>query len=387
MSQSIIYAALLPMLVAMLVVVVVHPSLVRIAQCKRLVDRPNARKVNKTPVPMLGGVGILCGILFGVGLTGCCLPSFDLPAEIIIALVIMLYIGVGDDILDFSPFAKFALQCFVVLLMVLPADICVDTLSGVWGIYYLPRGVAVTLTVFATVGIVNAINLIDGVDGLCALYVMMTSLFFGVHFFAVGDNSYAVMAFAMLGALTPFVLHNMYGRKYKMFLGDGGSLVLGFLCSLFAIRIIQSEAAPHTGNLIAFAFATLSVPVCDTLRVMLSRIADGHSPFRPDKRHLHHILLSLGMTHRAVACSLVLAGVCCVAVWSGCVAADLSAEMQILCVVLSALILTWGTYYLLHYAIRCDAEWIAAIRRRLDVSARNHSSLGRILRSVLNDKT
>lgn len=387
MSQSIIYTALLPMLVAMLVAMVVHPSLVTIAQRKRLVDRPNARKLNKTPVPMLGGVGIVCGILFGVGLAGCLLPMPDMSIEIIIALVIMLYTGVGDDILDFNPATKFALQCFVVMLVVLSADLCVDNLSGVWGVYYLPKAFAVVMTIFAAVGVINAINLIDGVDGLCGLYVMMTSLFFGLHLLVVGDNSYAVMAFSTLGALIPFVLHNMYGRKYKMFLGDGGSLVLGLICALLAVRLIQRDEAPHTGNLIAFTFATLSVPVCDTLRVMLSRLADGHSPFRPDKRHLHHILLSLGMTHRAVAFTLVAAGVSCVAVWSGSVVMGASAEMQICCTLLSALILTWGIYFLLSYARRRNAEWVAAISRRLGASAESHTSLGKKLRGVLNDKT
>ena len=220
MGENIIYIMLLSLLVAMLVVMVVHPFLTKIARHKHIVDNPNARKLNKEPVPILGGVGVVCGILFGMGVAGCCNLPQDMCAEIVIGLVVMLYTGVGDDILDLSPRQKVSLQIFVLCMMIFSAEIYVDNLHGVWGIDYLPYPLSMCLTLLAGVGIINAINLIDGVDGLCALYVMMASLFFGIFLLYIGDVVFAVMAFATLGALLPFALHNMYGTKYKMFLGD-----------------------------------------------------------------------------------------------------------------------------------------------------------------------
>lgn len=386
-SYDLIYFALLPLMVAMLVVSVVHPTLVKIARRKHIVDTPNARKLNKVPVPMLGGVGVLCGILFAMGVVGCYGFQQSVSVMVVIALVVMLYTGVGDDILDFRPRWKFALQAFVVMLLIVPVGVSIDGLGGLWGLYYLPRWLSVALTLVAGVGIINAINLIDGVDGLCGMYVMMASLFFGLTFLVVGDTAYAVVAFATFGALIPFVLHNMYGTKYKMFLGDGGSLVLGLLSALFALRVVQIGEQNLDGGLYAFAFAVLSVPVCDTLRVMTTRMAHGTSPFKPDKRHLHHIFIALGMSHRATAFAMVMIGVMVVAVWNITVAGGADDEMQLYCTLAAALLLTWGVYYTLSYAIDRDAAWVASVRDALRRYSLSRTMVIKQLKKILNDKT
>lgn len=382
-----IYVVLMPVLVALIAVSVVHPVLVKIARRKHLVDNPNARKLNKAPVPMLGGVGVFCGILFSMGVAGCYGLQQDVSVMVVVAMVVMLYTGVGDDILDFSPRWKFALQGFAVLLLIYPVGIVIDGLGGLWGVYYLPRVVSVVLTLVAGVGVINAINLIDGVDGLCGLYVMMASLFFGLSFLAVRDLAYAVMGFATFGALIPFVLHNMYGTKYKMFLGDGGSLVLGLMCAMFALRVVQRAEQMLDGSLYAFAFAVLAVPVCDTLRVMMARMMRGHSPFKPDRRHLHHIFISLGMSHRATAFTIVMIGAVIVALWDVAVICGADDEVQIYCTLAESVLLTWGVYYVLDYAIRHDAAWVVTLRRSLQRQSMRRRGVEKYLIKILNDKT
>lgn len=386
MFSSILSFAILPMLTAALVVVVIHPSLVKIARKKRLLDRPNARKLNQKPIPMLGGVGVLCGIFCAVGVAGLNFSPRPMHIEIIIALVIMLYTGVGDDILDFSPTVKFALQVFAAILVVVPADISIKSLGGLWGLYHLPSWLAVGFTVFVIVGIINAINLIDGIDGLCALFVMSVSLTAGVYFTLLNDMSFAVMAFATTGALLPFLLHNLYGEKYKMFLGDGGSLSLGLICALFAVRIVESEGSISSMSAIALAFALLALPVCDTLRVMTSRMMRGYSPFRPDKSHLHHMLLNLGMTHQISAIAIVLLSFVIIFVWGVSVMMGADAEMQLYCVVAAGLLSTWGIYYAADYAIRRYPKHIALLQDNLRRLATRHTTFGELLRRVLNDK-
>ena len=220
--ESMILTVALPIFVASIVVFVIHPHLVKIAKMKMIVDNPNARKLNKEPVPVLGGVGVFFGLMFGIGVAGYYTQGMNIQFELIVAMMVMLYTGVGDDILDLSPTLRFALQIFTVCMMMFLCGIYIDNFHGLWGIYKLPLAVAVLLTLVSCVGIINSINLIDGVDGLCSSYGMFASLLYGICFIRMGDVSYAVMAFSLFGSLIPFLLHNVFGRKYKMFLGDGG---------------------------------------------------------------------------------------------------------------------------------------------------------------------
>lgn len=387
MEEHIIHITLLPMFVASWVVLMVHPLLVKIARRKHIVDNPNARKLNKEPVPILGGVGVSCGILLALGIVGCYDLRQDICAEIIIALVLMLYTGVGDDILDFSPKCKVALQICALCMMIFSSDIYVDNLYGVWGIDYLPYPLSIGLTLFAGVGIINAINLIDGVDGLCALYVMLASLLLGLFLLFRGDMAYAAIAFATLGALFPFALHNMYGSKYKMFLGDGGSLVLGFVCAVLVLRSVQLGSNGATIDVVTFAFATLSVPICDTLRVMVVRMAHGHSPFMPDKRHLHHMLIELGLSHRATTFAMSALGVTIVVISLLCAVCGMTADMQLLFTLVTATSCVWGLYYVISHGLSHDAAWIESLRRVVHMSANNHRGVVEQLERVLNDKT
>lgn len=340
---------LLSFIVAAMAVFVVHPTLVKIAHLKSIVDNPDARKLNKVPVPVLGGVGVFFGIMFSLSVAGYYVEGMNIQFELIIAMLIMLYTGVGDDILQLSPRLRFALQIFVVCLMMFLGGIYIDDFHGLWGIGRLPWYIAVTLTIFSCVGIINSINLIDGVDGLCSGYGVFASLAFAFCFLRMGDVSYAILAFAVAGAIFPFMLHNMFGERYKMFLGDGGSLVLGFICSLYVMRVIQSGYEVVSESTISLTLAVLAIPVFDTLRVMTARIIAKRSPFSPDKTHLHHMFIRLGYSHVITALNVIFLNGLVVLIWHLCNKLQLSGEMQLYVVIASGLLFTTGLYYTVEY--------------------------------------
>ena len=347
-----IYSVVLPITIAAFAVSVVHPKLVKIAKLKNIVDNPNARKLNKMPVPVLGGVGVFFGLMFSLSVAGYYIPEMSLQFELIIAMLIMLYTGVGDDILSLSPRLRFGLQIFTVCLMMFLGGIYIDDFHGLWGVYDLPQIFAFLLTLISCVGIINSINLIDGVDGLCSGYGMFASILFAICFLRMGDVSYAVLAFAVFGALIPFMLHNMFGNRYKMFMGDGGSLMLGFVSSLFVVRVIQSGDDVVTGSNIALTLAILAVPVFDTLRVMTARMLQRRSPFSPDKTHLHHMFIRLGFSHVITALNVIALNGLVVVIWHLCNVWNFTPEVQLYVTAVSGILFTTGLYYGVEYIER-----------------------------------
>ena len=290
MENSLLIVA--PFLIALAAAALIHPCIVKIAKMKKIVDNPNARKLQKEPVPILGGVVVYFGIFFSVA----CTHGFADCSSLLVAfaaMMIMLYTGTMDDILDLRPSTRFVVQILAVCLLIFVGHYGLDDLRGLWDIHALPPSEYIPLTIFACVGIVNALNLIDGVDGLSSGYCIMASLIFGAVFTLNGTTRpMSILALATAGSLLPFFLHNVFGRRSKMFIGDGGTLLMGITMSVFVMRVIQSEGVSHLldgrgYSSVAFTLAVLSIPVFDTLRVMSSRMLKGRSPFHPDKTHLH----------------------------------------------------------------------------------------------------
>lgn len=347
--SNFLHIAVIPVIISVIAVSLVHPWLVRIALMKNIVDNPNARKLNKEPVPVLGGVGVFLGLIFSLGMAGYYVESLILPFEVIIAMTIMLYVGVGDDILELTPRFRFMAQIFTVCLMMFVGGTYINNFHGLWGVNELPMAVAIVLTIVACVGIINAINLIDGVDGLCSGYGMFATLLFAILFLRMGDVEFAVLALAVFGALIPFCLHNMFGKRYKMFLGDGGSLMLGFLCSLFVTRVVHSGDYVVTGSSISLSLAILAIPVFDTLRVMTARMLQRRSPFSPDKTHLHHMFIRLGFSHVLTAFNVIALNGLVVVIWHFCNVLNMQAELQLYVTAVTGMLFTTGLYYGVEY--------------------------------------
>lgn len=306
-------------LVAMVASSIAYPWVLRFAKRHNIVDNPNARKLQRVPVPVLGSVAVYIGIVAGM------LVMFLFWQEPVLiwgffAMTVLMVIGIWDDIKDLPATLRFLIEIGIVLLHILMTGVYIDSLHGLFGIDELEPWVGIPFSVLCGVGIINAVNMIDGVDGYASGYGMMACLLFAVMFHSVWSIMMVGMAVIVGGALLPFFMHNVFGVRTKMFIGDGGTLMLGMLMVVFLFFALSSETnCSHLEEehlyQPAMCLAVLCIPVFDTVRVMFMRILRGKSPFRPDKTHLHHLFIDMGFSHLGAALSILLANLTVVGLW------------------------------------------------------------------------
>ena len=308
-------------LAAALLGALIIPNILLISYKKRLFDVPDGRKVHTIPVPRLGGLSFFPVILVSVGLTLGAYFFLSAPAGgvaggalceflfLTVGAMLLFLVGVADDLVGVGYRYKFAVQVLAAVLMVLPGE-WLNSMGGLAGLHALPAWAGVPFTVFIVVFITNAINLIDGIDGLASGLSCIALAVLGTMHAVAGGHAFALLAFATLGVVIPFWFYNVFGnaqRGHKLFMGDAGSLTLGYILSLLAVHL--SRTAPEAGGGgnpgMVLAFSTLVVPLFDVIRVVLCRLKARRNPFLPDKRHLHHKLLRTGMRVRAVLATIL----------------------------------------------------------------------------------
>ena len=283
------------------------PSLIKLAYKKRLFDDPalEERKIHKYRTPNLGGIAVLISFAF----TAClCIPGNMLTyANYIFASGLLIFsVGLKDDLAALNPYKKFLGQAVTALIVVYFADIRLTSFYGVFGIHDVHPVISYPFTTLLIVFIINAFNLIDGINGLLGCVSVVVSLTFGFIFFRMEEHGLAILAFSMAGSVVGFLRYNM--GKARIFMGDAGAYTIGFIVSVLAIQFIELNKPGDTvavgssfGHAVpAVAIAILVVPIFDTLRVIVIRLAQGKSPFIADRNHLHHRLLDTGMSHTQV---------------------------------------------------------------------------------------
>lgn len=335
-------------IVALTVVTIIHPQIVKFAKKKNIVDNPDARKLQRSPVPVMGGVAVFFGIISGFCIASLFIDVTSLLA-IFVAISIMLCVGVTDDLSDLSPWFRFAIEIAISLLLVFWSGVSLNDFQGLWGISVVPTWLSIPLTIIAVVGIINATNMVDGVDGLSSGYGISASVAFAILFGGTGYTPMLLMCGLSIGALLPFFLHNVFGKKSKMFIGDGGSLMMGVIMSTYVVYAITSggpceRLASRGIGLVPLSLAIMCVPVFDCLRVMVMRILRGTSPFSPDKTHMHHLFIELGFSHIGTTVSVLLLNVIVVLIWLLSYKLGASIDIQFYVVVASGLLLTAGLY-------------------------------------------
>jgi len=272
------------------------PAVIMLVNKYRLHDIPDTRKGHSSPTPTLGGIAIMAGtaisLLFWF--------IFPVTVEIItsfFAIAILFAMGITDDLKDLSAKYKFIVETALAILIAL-SGIRITTFGGLFGINELPVAAQYTFTVLAIVGITNAFNLIDGIDGLAGGLSFMSLVTLGIFLTISGDKSFALIAFALAGSVLAFLYFNM--NPAKIFMGDTGSLVLGFVIAILCTRLIQlnsMEVRPLLKTAPLFALGMVLIPVFDTIRVFSLRIWRGQSPFHADRTHIHHLLTNAGFSH------------------------------------------------------------------------------------------
>ena len=355
------------------VVAMVHSQVMKWAIRYNVVDNPNYRKLQREPVPVLGGVAVFFGLVVGLCVAS---PFIDIKPllPVVVAMSVMLCVGVMDDISGLSPWLRFFVEIVVTMLLVFLAEMSLDNFQGLWGVYGVPVWLSIPLTIVAVVGIINAINLIDGVDGLSSGYCIMASLAFSALFLKVDSLPAMLLCTISVGSLLPFFFHNVFGKKSKMFIGDGGSLMMGVVMSSFVVASISSGGAcdkcVEMGlGLVPFTLAVMCVPVFDTVRVMLMRILRGTSPFSPDKTHLHHIFIEMGFSHFGTTMSVLMLNVLVVLCWLLSYKFGASIDIQFYVVIISGVLLTAGFYKFMRIQIMRDT---AILRLMKGLAAKSH---------------
>lgn len=289
--------------------ILTFPAIKNVAEAKNLMDVPDKRSAHLVRVPNLGGVGIYLGVVMGITLTGAVLDTKSLLL-ILGGVAILFFLGLKDDILILSPIKKFIGQLLVASLIIMFTDTRIMGFSGLFGVTILPYVLSVLFTLFVYLLLINALNLIDGIDGLAGTLTLMACIVFAVLFYLIDDASMVVLCGAVSGGIIPFLFLN-FSKHKKMFLGDTGSMILGFLLAVLAVRFINSSEkstlALFNDSAPVLVLAILFFPLLDTLRIFFIRVfIHKKSPFIADKKHIHHRFLELGFSHKSTTGLIVL---------------------------------------------------------------------------------
>ena len=286
--------------VAFFITYVSIPTILKVAKVKGLYDSPNNRSSHRKNIPTLGGMAVFAGFAIATALFSGISESREL-LFVFTGLIILFFIGIKDDILIIDPVKKLLGQIFAAAVVVILGDIRITDIHGFLGIYQIGYVSSVLFTLFVFVAVINAFNLIDGIDGLASGMGVLSSVVFGVWFVVAGFPAYAVISFSLTGSLLAFLRFNLSRGKNKIFLGDTGSLILGMMVSVLTVRFLEYDLQAHgvfrISSAPVVAFTVLILPLIDMLHVFFLRILRGHSPLEADRWHLHHRLLELGLSH------------------------------------------------------------------------------------------
>jgi UDP-N-acetylmuramyl pentapeptide phosphotransferase/UDP-N-acetylglucosamine-1-phosphate transferase len=308
--KDIIYI-LLAIIVSFSVSFLAIPKIVLVSKEKKLFAVQNHRSAHKNrQIPNLGGIAIFSGIFIS---TVILLHAFDFNkiASILLASLVMLFMGLIDDNIGLSAYKKLTGQLLVGIYLIILGDVRFTNLHGIFGINEISYGLSIFISLIAIIGLTNAFNLIDGIDGLASGTGVIISCFYGILFMYYGQLEYTILSFSITGSLVAFFLYNVFGTKNKLFMGDTGSLTLGILFA--TLTILYNEIIPINAlkNPVwispAIALAIMILPVIDSSRVFYLRISQGLSPFTPDMKHIHHQLLKINKNHLHSSTIIILA--------------------------------------------------------------------------------
>lgn len=289
------------MIVSFLITWRAIPLIINICNNSGLMAIPIKRSSHQMPTPTFGGVAIFAGLIISYMLWNFGDEGI-LIHKVLSGIIILFFLGIKDDLYALSASKKLITQIIVSALVVIGSDLRITDFFGILGIHEIPYLISVLFTILLFVSLINAINLIDGIDGLAGGIAMIASGVFGVWFLLNEFWSLACLALTLCSSLLGFLRYN-FSKSSKIFMGDTGSLLVGYLITVFAVKFVHynvnNEFAPNSHFISApiIAIVLLSVPIFDTLRVFGLRILRGNSPFKADRLHMHHLLVDNNLSH------------------------------------------------------------------------------------------
>ena len=267
-----------------------------------LKDTPDIRSSHVIPVPTFGGVVFYISYIL-VLFFAQSLDSNHVSITLIASISILFFTGLLDDFKNLSPKIKFLCQIIGVALLMFQPDFRILSLHGFMGIYEIPLYVSVGGSMFFLLGLINAFNLIDGIDGLTGITGVIVASFYSYLLYNLGYFFYLSLSLATIATLLAFLRFN-FSNTRKIFMGDTGSLVIGLVLGVLTLKLLSVDDTAYgslsfyRAQLPLFLTGVLFVPLLDTMRVMFLRLTKGVSMFKPDRNHLHHIIVDFGLSHR-----------------------------------------------------------------------------------------
>lgn len=298
-----VYQCILSFLIACFLSIISIPIIINLSNLLHLTAKPGFRSSHETETPTLGGIAIFASTLIAYFLWPHAenIVDANLISLSITGVIILFFLGLKDDILALDSTKKLLVQICASLILIAMGNFKVNNFYGIFGVHEIPDFFSIPLTVFVFIAIINAINLIDGIDGLAGGISLIAGVGFGSWFILNNHFSFGCIAFAMSGSLLGFLRFN-FSKTSKIFMGDTGSLIVGYLISMFAVEFLalnvnyNNERSSYF-NAPIIVMVLLIVPIFDTLRVFIVRIVKGGSPFVADRNHMHHILIDSGLNH------------------------------------------------------------------------------------------
>jgi UDP-GlcNAc:undecaprenyl-phosphate GlcNAc-1-phosphate transferase len=276
------------------------PVIIKYSLQKNLVDVPGRRKIHKKITPSMGGIAIFFGFFIS-SLIWIELADWKEVKFIMVALFIIFFIGVRDDLVPLRPWLKLVGQLLAAVILVSFFGLRLNSFYGLFGLHDIPIVASYVVTIFTLIIITNSFNLIDGLDGLAGTVALVSLISFGIWFYLIDDQLFAVFPFAMAGAILAFLFFNW--EPSEVFMGDTGALVIGLTLAILAIHFIDTNYNLPAGHVYKFRSSVttgicfIAIPLIDTLRIIILRLRKGQSPLTPDKSHIHHAILRLGKNH------------------------------------------------------------------------------------------
>ncbi|EDR1583857.1 UDP-N-acetylglucosamine--undecaprenyl-phosphate N-acetylglucosaminephosphotransferase [Salmonella enterica subsp. enterica serovar Uganda] len=333
-----------------------------------LVDKPNFRKRHQGVIPLVGGISVFAGICFMFGLSDYYIPHLSLY---LICAGVLVFVGAMDDRFDISVKIRAVVQAVIAVVMMVIAKLHLGSLGYIFGPWELVLGpFGYFLTLFAVWAEINAFNMVDGIDGLLGGLSSVSFAAMGLILWFDGQTSLAMWCFAMIAAILPYIMLNLgiLGRRYKVFMGDAGSTLIGFTVIWLLLETTQGKT--HSISPVT-ALWIIAIPLMDMVAIMYRRLRKGMSPFSPDRQHIHHLVMRAGFTSRQAFVLITLAA----AILAG---VGVTAEYSHFVPEWVMLVLFLLAFFLYGYCIKRAwkvARFIKRVKRRLRRQRENRPNL------------
>ena len=291
----------------------VIPKVISINKYKNLMDHPDVRSSHLNDVPTLGGIGFYISALFGLFIIHF-YDDIDICFNIIVGLTILFFVGIKDDLMVLSAKYKIIAQLLAITFVLINPDLYIQNLHGFLGINEMSIGLIIPFSYLFMLFIINAYNLIDGIDGLAAMLGVVIFIIYAIFFYFVELNVYFLLSVVTIGFLIAFLRFNL-SRKNKIFMGDTGSMIIGFLIGIMTLRFLAldntqfHEVYIKPQNSFLIILSILFFPVIDVIRVIIMRLINKKRIFYPDRCHMHHILIDKGISHKKASLTIIISSI------------------------------------------------------------------------------